>query len=108
MENQFRTPDIRERQTKNVDDGKRKKVDVEAVSIEKVTLALTRVLNTIYNKFLLKYYLFLKRIFKVKNLYIHNYNLARCDAFYNFSNLFYIKIATFSFSCILHSINLNQ
>lgn len=44
VENQFRMPDIRE-QMQKVDDGKRK-TDIEAVNIEKMTFALTRVLNT--------------------------------------------------------------
>lgn len=45
VENQFRTPDIRE-QMQKADNGKRKKTDIEAVNIEKMTFALTRVLNT--------------------------------------------------------------
>lgn len=44
VENQFRTPEIRG-QIRKVDDGK-PEIDIVAVSVEKITFALTRVLNT--------------------------------------------------------------
>lgn len=44
VENQFRTPEIRG-QIRKVDDEK-PEIDIVAVSVEKITFALTRVLNT--------------------------------------------------------------
>jgi len=53
VENQFRAPDIRE-QTKYVDDGKRKNIDVEMVSVKKVIFMLARVLTLENRIFLLE------------------------------------------------------